>query len=165
MQVSGILLDCIWQVLSQTFTERAELESGLEGANTLYSGKGEDNDINGREESKKLRERKLQERIYSQQCQVCLDVLESREVQLMLLESLYRMITSREEYGKQGKKKRLSLCQMFSPAYCQRSEILCLCCWVMNSKKHQIKLVLCLGYFFCALTQVQMFSSDFAAVL
>lgn len=51
MQVSGILLDCIWQVLSQAFAARAELESELEGTNTLYNGNGEDNDINDREES------------------------------------------------------------------------------------------------------------------
>lgn len=87
---------------------------------------------------KNSEERKLQERIYSQQCQVCIDVLERRGGQLMLLESLYRMIISREEYGKQLKKKGLSLCQMLSPAHCQRSEILCLCCWVINSKKHWI---------------------------
>lgn len=107
----------------------------------MYTGKGEDNLMIEMTE-KKGKKMENREKALGENLQLVVPGLHRSAGEQRGLadavESLYRMITSRGEYGKQLKKKGLSLCQMLSPAYCQRSEILCLCCSVIYSKKHWI---------------------------
>lgn len=115
-------------MLSQAFPARAGLEDGLEGANTLYTGKGEDSLIMEMVE-KKVKKLEEREKAPGKDLQVVVPGLHRSAGEQRGLadavESLYRMIRSREEYGKQLKKKGLSLCQTLSPEYCkdQRSYV------------------------------------------
>lgn len=92
-------------------------------------------DGNGRKESEKLEEKERSGKQFIIAVPGCAEVMESRAA---AVESPCRMLAGQRGIREAVKEERVVSLTMFSPAFCQRSEIFCVCCWVINGTKHWI---------------------------